>query len=98
MENSIESYKQESIPPEKYANSGSLDDNSGVDYRTKVSYLQNSTTPIKVSLEWPIYFWKLKYRVNQIAVINLTRVGLPSALSRNFSGSDKRYWAILDLA
>ena len=51
MRNSMESYKQESIPLENESNSGSLYDNSGVDYKTKVFYLQNSTTPIKVSLE-----------------------------------------------
>ena len=41
--------------------------------------------------------WKFEYGVNQIAVIKLTRVGPPSALSRKFSGSEKRYWDILDL-
>ena len=51
MGNAIESYNQESIPLEKESNSDSLYENSGVDYKMKVSYLQKSTTPIKVSLE-----------------------------------------------
>ena len=47
--------KQESIPLEKESCAGALYENSGVDYKTKVSYLQNSTTPMKVSLEQPIF-------------------------------------------
>ena len=91
MGNAIESCKQESIPLEKESNAGSLYENSGVDYKTKVSYLQNSTTPIKVSLEQPMSFWKFEYGVNQIVTIKVTRLGPPSALSRKFSDSDKKY-------